>query len=117
MCIGNELVSAIRTARIEKGLTQEELAEIIKITPTHIKHIESGHRKPSTDVLFALCRELSMSLDNVIFENNNCINRLIPLFSDCDETDIEQIIEIVRIVKKYKKHGKPEPAVYSAKIL
>ena len=40
----------IKYARIENGFSQEQLAELIDITPTHLKHIESGHRKPSIEV-------------------------------------------------------------------
>lgn len=45
------LGNSIRTARIKKGLPQEQLAELAGITPTHLKHIESEHRKPSIEVM------------------------------------------------------------------
>ena len=61
----------IKSARIKKALTQEELAELLDITPTHVKHIESGHRKPSIEILFKAAKILDMSVDNVIFSDNN----------------------------------------------
>lgn len=36
----------IRKGRKNKKITQEELAEKLEVSPTHVKHIESGHRKP-----------------------------------------------------------------------
>lgn len=63
----SELGSAIRVARLEKHLSQEELAELVGITPTHIKHIESEHRKPSLELLYRLVRTLNLSLDTLIF--------------------------------------------------
>lgn len=62
-----ELGSAIREARIKKHLSQEELAETVGITPTHMKHIESEHRKPSVDVLYRIVRAVNLSLDNLFF--------------------------------------------------
>jgi transcriptional regulator with XRE-family HTH domain len=62
-----ELGSAIRAARLDKRLSQEELAELVGITPTHIKHIESEHRKPSLELLYRLVRTLNLSLDTLIF--------------------------------------------------
>lgn len=59
----------IRNARINKAITQEDLAEMLDITPTHVKHIESGHRKPSVPILFSLAKILGMSIDNVIFDS------------------------------------------------
>ena len=35
----------IKIARIKADLTQEALAEAIDITPTHLKHLESEHRR------------------------------------------------------------------------
>ena len=61
------LGAAIRAARLKKGYTQEQLAELVEVTPTHEKHIESGHRLPSVEVLFSIAQALDMSLDNVIF--------------------------------------------------
>ena len=62
-----ELGSTIRAARLEKHLSQEELAEMVGITPTHIKHIESEHRKPSLELLYRLVWTLNLSLDALIF--------------------------------------------------
>ena len=55
------LGKAVKLARQRKNLSQETLAEILDITPTHLKHIESGHRNPSVDLLFRMARALQMS--------------------------------------------------------
>lgn len=39
------LGDTIRRARMDNKMTQEQLAEAINISPTHMKHIESEHRK------------------------------------------------------------------------
>ena len=52
------LGAALREARMEKNYTQEYLAELLNITPTHMKHIESGHRKPSIEVYFKMVEVL-----------------------------------------------------------
>lgn len=59
------LGNAIRQARMDCNLSQEELAEIVGITPTHMKHIESEHRKPSLEVLYRLAVTLTLSLDRI----------------------------------------------------
>lgn len=65
------LGAAIRKARTEKHISQEELAEKVGITPTHIKHIESEHRKPSIEVLYRIVRALNLSLDDLFFPEEN----------------------------------------------
>lgn len=63
------LGNKIRQARIEHNLTQEQLAEQLGISPTHMKHIESEHRKPSLDVLVNIIQILNISFDSLIFKN------------------------------------------------
>lgn len=64
------LREAIRNERKNKRITQEELAEMLEVSPTHVKHIESGHRKPSIEILFGLAKILNISLDEVVFPKN-----------------------------------------------
>lgn len=62
-----ELGQAIRSARMRKGLTQEALAELLDITPVHLKNMESARRKPSVPMLFALMELLDFSVDALVF--------------------------------------------------
>jgi Predicted transcriptional regulators len=61
------LGTAIRSARLNQHYTHEMLAELVGITPTHLKHIESEHRKPSIDLLYRLVQVLNLSLDTLFF--------------------------------------------------
>jgi len=60
--------NALKNARNEKKLTQEKLAEMVGITPTHLKQLESERRNPSIDVLFKLAMALTLSLDSLMSE-------------------------------------------------
>ena len=44
----------IKVKRIEKGLTQEKLAELVGIGPSHMSHLESGKTVASMDVFISL---------------------------------------------------------------
>lgn len=61
------LCNAIRTARMNKGYTQEQLSELLEITPGHLKHMESGKRKPSVPLLFQMMKLLDFSVDALVF--------------------------------------------------
>lgn len=69
------LREAIRKGRKNKKITQEELAEKLEVSPTHVKHIESGHRKPSIEILFEITKILNISLDGVVFSKNESAHR------------------------------------------
>lgn len=99
-CLGD----AIRTARIENNLTQEELSEKIGITPTHLKHIESEHRKPSIDVLFKLAILLHMSLDSLLIEKSEnpekitLIKRIQLFLPECSEQELQALLAALHIL-------------------
>ena len=61
------LGEAIRAARMRKGLTQEALAELLDITPIHLKNMESSRRNPSVPLLFELMELLDLSVDALVF--------------------------------------------------
>lgn len=56
---------------MDNKMTQEQLAEAINISPTHMKHIESEHRKPSVEVLFLLADVLNFSMDAMLMEKQS----------------------------------------------
>jgi len=62
-----ELGNAIRTARMKKGYTQERLSEVLNITPSHLKQMEGGRRKPSVPLLFQMMELLDFSVDALVF--------------------------------------------------
>ena len=94
------LGAAIRAARLKKGYTQEQLAEKVEITPTHEKHIESGHRLPSVEVLFSIAQALDLSLDNIVFpEQDSGSGRLREvqiMLSQCSERELAIMLDVAR---------------------
>ena len=51
----------VKTARLKRGLTQEDLAAVIGITPTHISHIENGKGGGSLDTFIAIMNTLDLT--------------------------------------------------------
>lgn len=51
----------INTARKDRGLTGEKLAEACNINATYLRQIESGTKIPSLPVFVTLCTELKVS--------------------------------------------------------
>lgn len=52
----------MRRKRIEKGLSQYELADMLGVKQPSINHIEKGRRNPSFEVLEKVCKILEIPL-------------------------------------------------------
>ncbi len=61
------LGEAIRTARMKKGYTQEQLAEMLDVTIVHLANIEGSRRNPSVPLLLQMMKLLDFSVDALVF--------------------------------------------------
>lgn len=84
--------AAIRKARLEKRLTQEKLAELINIIPTHMKQLESERRNPSVQVLYKLVQVLNISLDSLLSPQEDELqelrNQINLCLNHCDKHEL-----------------------------
>lgn len=60
--IGNN----IKLLREIRGLEQQELAQLVGVSPGTIAHIEKGTRKPSYDMMFRIADALAVSVINLV---------------------------------------------------
>lgn len=58
--------SRIKVARERKHLTQEDLAAIVDLSPTHISVIERGVKPPKLVTLVAIANALDVSADTLL---------------------------------------------------
>lgn len=95
----------VKDARKSRGLTREQLAERLHITPRYLMSIENEKQKPSYDVLFRLVRELSIPADTIFFPENQTnakVENLIRLICECGEREIEIISAKVKALMEHK---------------
>lgn len=62
-----KLGNAIRSARMKRGYTQEQLSELLDITIGHLQQMEGGRRNPSVPLLFQMMELLDFSVDALVF--------------------------------------------------
>lgn len=59
----------MKIARIEKDLSQEQLAEKIDVTRQTIGLIEAGKYNPTLKLCIAICKALDRTLDELFWED------------------------------------------------
>ncbi len=58
----------IRAAREAKSLTQEDLAALVEISPTHISVVERGTKITRMDTFVAIANVLEVSADSLLLD-------------------------------------------------
>jgi len=98
------LGNAIKRARLDKNLTQEKLAELIGITPMHVKQLESERRNPSVDVLYKLVTTLDLSLDTLFSDNEDkkqeIRNKILLSLGHCSVREMEVAYATIEAMRK-----------------
>lgn len=91
----------IKIARIKADLTQERLAEMVEISPTHMSNIETGTTRVSLTAIVSLANALSVTVDDLLcdsvvkskvqFEKD-----IAGILADCDEYEIRMVKDMRR---------------------
>jgi putative transcriptional regulator len=61
----------LRLARIEKNLSQQELADLVNVTRQTIGLIEKGDYNPTLNLCIKIARTLNKTLDQLFWEDGN----------------------------------------------
>ena len=95
----------IKIARIKADLTQERLAEMVEISPTHMSNIETGTTRVSLTAIVSLANALSVTVDDLLcdsvvkakvqFEKD-----VAGILADCDEYEIRMIKDMAKALKE-----------------
>ena len=83
----------LRAVRKERGYTQEQLAELTKLSTRHIAGIEKGEANPSFEVLYTIITALGTSFD--------------AIFNPADEQVDAEIQKIAGLYRACPEQGRP----------
>ncbi|HZG71082.1 MAG TPA: helix-turn-helix transcriptional regulator [Chondromyces sp.] len=61
----------LKLARVEKDLSQEELAKIVGVSRNTIGLIEAGKYNPSLNLCISICKALSRTLNDLFWEEED----------------------------------------------
>ena len=93
----------IRKYRKAKGFSQENLAELVGISVTHMSHIETGNTKLSLPVLVELAKHLEVQTDDLLNDHTSgkkiAIDELDKLLNSSSAEQVKIIVEIAKTTK------------------
>ena len=58
----------LKSARAAKDLSQQQLAELVKVSRQPISAIEKGDYNPTINLCIAICKALDKTLDELFWE-------------------------------------------------
>ncbi len=93
----------IKSLRISRNLTQDNLAQAVDCNVSHISNIENNHTKVSLITLLAIANALNTSIDYLLseqYENSSMAldNEILRAIKDCNNEKKEKILKIIEII-------------------
>lgn len=90
----------IRKIRKAKGYSQENLAEMVDVSVTHISHIETGNTKMSFELVEKIADNLNVSLDylahDVEKEDNAYSKQIADMIVTCSDAQKRVIFDTIK---------------------
>lgn len=103
-----QIGEVIRIARIRQNFTQEQLAEIVDVSVTHISNIETSRTKVGLCTLIRISNSLSIAADELFYGNIAGCNitpyhRFYSLLANCSEEELSLLFDYLRAGKEILK--------------
>ena len=94
----------IRKIRKAQGLSQEELAEKVNISTTHMSHIETGNTKLSLPVLVDIAAALEVRTDDLLScsqaaTKSAALEEIAAVLDRCTAPESKVLVDVVRATK------------------
>ena len=103
----------IKELRLQRGWTQQEVAERVGLKKSMISMLERNERKPSFEVLEAFADVFNVDLDMLagdrrsqtdelrdMLKEKHSLRMLLSASAKLNESDIEQLIRLARLMDK-----------------
>lgn len=93
----------IKEIRTNKGLTQDNLAEMVSCNTSHISNIENNHTKVSLNVLLSIANSLNTTIDFLLsnqYDNSSLAldNEIIRAIKDFSTEKKEKLLKMIEIL-------------------
>ena len=101
--IDNDLGAKVKKLRISNGLTQEEVAKALDVTPGYISNVENGRNLMTLRMLSYYAELTGVSLDYLAgsvdknYQNTALDNDIMQLVQKMDADTKEKLISTIRI--------------------
>lgn len=103
----DQFSAAVRTARQEKKISQEALANKLSMNKRTIMDFENGKTSPRAETVFLLASELDISLDAILFVQSDGSDVISPtvleFFSGKTQEESNRYIALCRQADALKK--------------
>lgn len=106
--MANKFGDNVKKIRVEKNISQQELADMVGIHSTHVSRYERNMAQPSIEIAKKMAEALNVSVDTLIYgqqdekaKNNLKDADLLNLFTKVQLLDKQDLTAVKSLLKAY----------------
>ena len=100
---------AIKRAREQKGMTQEQLAYVIDRDPRTVMYNENDGQHPSLNTFYQMVTMFDISVDQFFYPSksgdDDCRKRINVMLNSMDKKNLQLVESLIRAVKDAQEAG------------
>ena len=106
----------VKSIRKSRNFTQEQLADFVDSSTSHISNIECGSTKASLPMLIALCNALGVTVNELLADCVDAAARpqferdLARIVDDCTDAELRAIVDLAAAAKDTLRRNFAPPA-------
>ena len=101
-----DIGARIREARKAAGMTQEQLAEAVELSPQYVGQVERGCKTPRLETLDRIAHIFGVPLVQLLWSEKTD-TAVVALLDDCTDIENAVILEVVQAIKKSLRKNCP----------
>ncbi|MFR0985246.1 MAG: helix-turn-helix domain-containing protein [Frisingicoccus sp.] len=112
------IASNIKNLRVQKGYTQEQLAEAVGISTSHLSKVETGQRRIGMKTYLSILRTLKVEEEEYMMaavrkESDEERDRLDRILEDCTKAEKQFLLDVLENIKinLIVSHRKPRESM------
>ena len=95
----------IKEFRKKENMTQEQLADAVNISPSHMSHIETANTKLSLSVFVDIVEALSIRADDLLFDTPKVgmcdfANEILTMLDGCSTSQAQVVVDVAKTTKQ-----------------
>ena len=89
----------IKAAGAKKGITQDELSNLVEASTSYISEIETGNANPSLTILINIARFLDTTVDCLLGDIQANVLRAKDILADCTDDERRFLLDCMEHIK------------------
>ena len=110
----------IQYYRKQKGLTQEQLAELVGFSLSSLKSIECGNNLATLENFMYICDALDIPADFILADSGKrfrvaAVAQMMEWLMNLEDAHFEQLSNTIELIYYFKSHMKDPPFIFQKK--